>query len=76
MVAKRNGLRPALGVRVLRRNPSQASGALVLDATPSRRNDYANNLAAGRRFTSATGRLTIKVVKTTRRTAILEIRLR
>jgi hypothetical protein len=64
-VAKRNRLRPALGVRVLRRNPS-AGGALVLDATPSRRNDYANSFAVGRRFTSASGKLTIRVISTGR----------
>jgi hypothetical protein len=71
--AKRNRFRPALGVRVLRINP-QSGGALVLDPTPSRRNDYTNSLAKSRRFTSASGQLTIKVIRVSANGATLEIR--
>ena len=61
-VATRNRFKPALGVRVLRRNPA-GGGALVLDATPSRKNtDYANSLAVGRGFTTASGQVTIRVL--------------
>jgi hypothetical protein len=71
--ARHNRFRPALGVRVLRVNP-QSGGALVLDPTPSRGNDYANSLARGRRFTSASGQLTIKVIRVSAKGATLEIR--
>ena len=71
--ARRNRHRPALGVRVLRLNPQGSGGALVLDATPSRGNDYANNLAPGRRFTSASGRLTVRVVRAGPSGATVEI---
>jgi hypothetical protein len=64
--ARRNSMHPALGVRVLRRNPAlSAAGALVLDATPSKGKDYAkgyaHNLAVGRTFAAASGRVRVRV---------------
>lgn len=76
-VAGRNRLHPALGVRVLRQHPAyDASSALVLDPSPSRSGDYANNLRVGGRFRSASGLTTIQVVGAGRRGATLLITYR
>jgi hypothetical protein len=69
--ATKNPLKPSLGVRILRENPSAVNGSYVLDGTPTGPskldadgypvNDYKNAFAAGSVFTSANGSLKVRV---------------